>query len=91
MKLQVFSLYDEKAKAFNTPQYMAHKGEAIRALQTTLDQKESMIAKYPADYSLFKLGDFETNTGEIIGITPPELVLRAVELKADEEVVAEKV
>ena len=91
MKLQIFSLYDEKAKSYNTPQYMGHKGEGIRALQTTLEQKDSMLGKYPEDYSLYKLGDFETTTGEITGLTPPELVIRASELKAEKSELVETI
>lgn len=85
MKLNIYSIYDEKAEAYNTPQYLRHKGEAIRMLQTTLDNKETMISKYPKDYSLYCLGTFDDNKGEIEGIAVPVLIVRATELLIAEE------
>jgi len=82
MKLKIFSLYDEKAQVFNTPQYLAHKGEAIRMLQTTLGAKESMMSKYPEDFNLYCLGTYDDSTGKIISNDIPELVIRATELLA---------
>lgn len=82
MKLNIFSLYDEKARNYNTPQYLAHKGEAIRMLQSTLDNKETMFAKYPEDFSLYCLGTFDDNNGKFEGKPEPELVIRATELLA---------
>lgn len=83
MLLKIFSIYDEKACVYNTPQYLAHKGEAIRMLQTTVDNKDSMLNKYPEDYSLYCLGTFDDNKGAFRGYSNPELVVRASELIAD--------
>lgn len=80
MKLKIFSIYDEKALSYNTPQYLAHQGEAIRMLQTTLDNKESMISKYPKDFSLYCLGLYDNNTGRFEGYNEPKLIMRASEL-----------
>ena len=80
MKLKIFSLFDEKAQAYNTPQYLKHPGEAIRMLQTTLSNKDSMVAQYPEDYSLYCLGTFDDNNGKIACTVEPELVIRATEL-----------
>lgn len=85
MKLRIFSIYDEKAQAYNFPQYMKHNGEAIRALQNELDRKESMICKFPKDFSLYCLGEFDDNNGKFVGKSEPELVIRATDLMVDED------
>lgn len=88
MKLQIFSIFDEKAQAYNSPQYLQHKGEAIRMLQTTMDNKDSMLSKYPQDFSLYCIGDYDDNLGKISGKIEPELVIRATELLATKDVMS---
>lgn len=91
MLLNVFSIYDEKAQTYNTPQYLVHRGEAIRMLQSTLDNKDSMIAKYASDFTLYCLGTFDDNTGKFVGKSEPEFVVRATELLNKREEKAKEV
>ena len=55
MKLQIFSVFDEKAQTFSKPMFMAHKGEALRAFQDVSKDENSMICKHAEDYKLYCL------------------------------------
>lgn len=72
MNVQIFSIYDSKAEAFLPPFYMRNKGEALRAFESTVKDKENknnQIAAYPADYSLVLIGTLNQLSGEISPLT----------------------
>lgn len=79
MKLQVFSIFDEKAQTFSRPMFMAHKGEAIRAFQDVTGDNTTMIAKHPEDYKLYALGAFNDVSGAIESIDQPEFMNNATD------------
>lgn len=83
MKLQVFSIFDEKAQAFNRPMFMTHKGEALRAFADIVSNKETLIAKHPEDYKLYCLGTLDDTSGKIESLAQPEFMLNATDYTAE--------
>ena len=79
MKLQIFSVYDEKAAVFGTPIFLPHKGIAVREFSDIVLDKSSSIGKHPSDYKLMLLGEFDNVSGVFEGKAIPELVCTAVE------------
>jgi len=79
MKLQIFSVYDEKAAVFGTPIFLSHKGIAVREFSDIALDKNSAIGKHPGDYKLMLLGDFDNVSGMFSGLPIPELVCTAIE------------
>ena len=79
MKLKIFSIYDVKAEAFNTPFFMHTNGQAIRGFTTEASNLESLIGKYPEDYSLFELGEFDDSNASITLLTAPKSLGTALE------------
>ena len=65
MKLGIYSIYDSKANAFQQPFYFVNDEIATRAAQSTIEDQNSAIAKYPEDFTLISLGTFDPDTGEI--------------------------
>lgn len=65
MNLSVFALYDQKAKAFLQPFFLPNEEVAKRAMTQHLQNPDTEISKFPSDYTLFQLGDYDDNTGEI--------------------------
>lgn len=65
MKLKIYSVFDSKAKAYNSPFYLRNSGEATRGFADVVNDGKSQISKYPEDYSLFELGEFDDETGLI--------------------------
>ncbi len=72
MKLNIFTIYDNKAKAFLPPFYARTKGEAIRSFQSTVNDPTSNMNKYPGDFALFQLGEFDDETAKITQNATPD-------------------
>lgn len=65
MFLRVFTIYDKKAAAYLTPFFMRTNAEAIRAVQQTASSRESNFSKYPEDFQLVVIGEFDDLTGVV--------------------------
>lgn len=59
MLKKMFTVYDSASKTYMTPFFMNTTGEAIRAFEDTTRDENSLIAKHPADYTLFEIGTYE--------------------------------
>ena len=66
MKLNVYTVFDSKVGAYLQPFFMRGDGEAIRAMQETASNVQSNFHKYAADYTLFRIGEYEDQTDKII-------------------------
>ena len=66
----VLSIYDAKAEAFLPPTVVDSIGGALRELEYCVQKNESHeFAKYPSDYTVYEIGQFDKHTGHI---TPSE-------------------
>lgn len=63
MKLMVFSIFDSKAKAYNTPFFMPQRGQAMRSFGDLVCDEKSAISVHPEDYSLFQVGLYDDENG----------------------------
>lgn len=59
MYLRCFCIYDSKAEAYLPPFFMKSKGEAIRAVISTVNDPQSNFHKYAEDFVLFELGHWQ--------------------------------
>lgn len=81
MKMNIYSIYDVAAGAYLRPFFMQSDGQATRSFSDIAQDASHEIGKHPEDYTLFKLGLFDDNTGEIIAFDP-EKIATALELVA---------
>lgn len=65
MKFKIFSIYDSKAESFNTPMFLPAEGQAIRTFEDAVNEKGSPMNTHPEDYTLFLLGEFDTDLGSV--------------------------
>lgn len=65
MKALVCSVYDSKVNVFSQPMVMQNKGAALRAWEEASNDKSGNIGKYPADHTLFVIGEWDDETGNI--------------------------
>ncbi|QXP08260.1 MAG: nonstructural protein [Arizlama microvirus] len=65
MKIQIFSVYDSKTKVYGQPNFLLNKGTALRAWQEAANDKQSNIGKYPADFTMFNIGEWDDETGTL--------------------------
>lgn len=80
MKLNIYSIYDRKAGAYLPPFTFRSHAEAIRAIQQTAVSKESNLGKYPEDFTLRLLGEFDDDTGGIEAQFSPTTVAEVNDL-----------
>lgn len=83
MLLKVYSIYDEKAKCFGQPFFMAHNGMALRAFSDLIQDKNTMVAKHPSDFKLYVLGEFDDNSGGLSTLAQPEFLSNALDFVND--------
>lgn len=83
MQLKVYSIFDEKAKCFGQPFFMAHNGMALRAFSDLVADKSTSINKHPGDYKLYCLADYDDNSGEFASLPQPEFLAHASDFVND--------
>lgn len=66
MIIKMFAIYDEKALAHVTPFFMHNEMMAVREFRNLASDDKTQIGKNPTDFSLWHLGEFDDNTGEVI-------------------------
>ena len=78
--MNVYSINDMKAEAFNLPFFSENHGTAIRSVQVQLEQDEKMRS-FAEDFAIYCVGSFDVGTGRL---TPrdPEHVVDCRELTA---------
>jgi len=80
MQLQVFTIRDSKSESFGTPFFQKSKGEAIRTLQELTKEQKSLISKYPEDFDLYYVGQYDDQTGKIQPLDTPQHIEKAISL-----------
>ncbi|AXL15310.1 nonstructural protein [Microviridae sp.] len=85
MKLKIFTIFDQKAKAFITPFFLPEEGMAIRTFTDCVNDKEHQFGKHPQDYTLFNVGAWADNTAQIIMNEAPIVLGNGVEFVVDKK------
>lgn len=65
MKHQLFSVYDSKAKAYMPPFVMHENAMAVRVFADCINDTSHAFGKNPQDYTLFNIGEFDDNKGQV--------------------------
>ena len=81
MKLKVFAIHDAKAEAYMQPFFMANKGTAIRAITELLSKSDHQFSKYPEDFTLFELGEYDDSNGQMLPHSTPLPIAKVIELR----------
>lgn len=80
MKLYLFSVYDKVSKMYVDLFTSQTKESAQRSFNSAALNRGTMLAKFPSDFALYCLGEFDNSTGEVVGVSTPELVQNCVEI-----------
>lgn len=80
MLLNAYTIYDTKALSYNAPFFFSTDGQAVRALQDLASDVNTMIGKHPRDFTLFRVGVFDTNKAELTGVVPFVHIVDAISL-----------
>lgn len=63
--MTLYGIKDTKAMAFNQPFLMVNDQVAIRSVKAVAADKQTELGKYPEDYELWSLGEYDDKTGII--------------------------
>lgn len=70
--VNVYSILDSKAKSFNMPFFAPNHSVAFRVVERSMRNPQGGFSDFPADFTLFKVGQFDMLLGMIVGLDVPE-------------------
>jgi len=78
-KQKLFAIKDSKGEQFFKPFTSETSASAEREFTTLVndESKQSNVSKYPEDFDLYELGDYEISTGKIMPLEAPKHVKHA--------------
>jgi len=59
MKIKMYSVFDRKAKIYNTPVFLHNTGVACRAFGELANNPDHQYGKHPGDYELWEIGIYD--------------------------------
>jgi len=65
MIYRVMSIYDSGVSVFGTPFHVNHVQHGIRYFQTLARHEKSDVSRFPSQFTLFELGEFDDQNGVI--------------------------
>lgn len=77
--MKMFSIHDSKTEAYLPPLFMNSKGEAIRAFDQACQEKDSNFYKYPHDFTLVELGEWDQLSAVFKPLPSPVILHNASE------------
>jgi len=77
MQLKIYSIRDSKGEVYNTPFFQKTHGEAERNFRQLVSDEKSLVSKYPLDFNLYYLGEYDDQTGKIDPLPAPQHIMEA--------------
>lgn len=74
MRYKMFSIYDRAVDAYMRPFMCKAEGEALREFINLRNSEGSAVYSHPHDFSLFLIGTFNDNDGELVSCVPKRLM-----------------
>lgn len=79
--MNIFTVFDSKAKYYLNPFITNSQGEGLRQFIAAANDPQHPFYLYSTDFTLWQLGTFEPQTGEITVFETPLEACRAWEVK----------
>ena len=80
MNYRMYTIRDTKGEVFHPPFYKKTHGEAERDFRTLVNDDKSMQFKYPEDFDLYYVGDYDDQSGKIVPQDSPQHIIKAVQV-----------
>lgn len=80
----VYSVYDSKADSYSQPLFSPNDAVATRSFSFITMDAEHPICHHPEDYTLMRIGMWDSSTGKLIGESPVGII-NGVQAKAQGE------
>ena len=75
----IYSIFDKKAVSFG-PLFTCANDELAKRLVAVELLKDSMLASCPTDFSLYCLGEYNSDNGNVSGFSPINIVCEVIAL-----------
>lgn len=72
--MKMYTVYDSKIQAYDKPFVLRNMAEATRAWSQAVNDPQTMMSKYPADYVLYEIAEWDDTTGKIKTYDAPKSV-----------------
>lgn len=63
--MKITAVYDKKSEAFLRPQFNVSLPDARRAWEIAVNDADSMLSRFPDDFVLYHVADFDAETGNV--------------------------
>lgn len=70
MIFKIYSILDSKAGAFAPPFFLANDQVAIRSVAAARNDPNGLMGRFPDDFKLFCIGDFDDEIGTVVPQSP---------------------
>lgn len=70
MKTYMYCIYDKKGQIYEPPRHCINMKTAQRMFYVIFGQKNSMYNRFPTDYEVYLVGEFDDNTCLITPVNP---------------------
>lgn len=78
MKMQMYAVHDMKAEMYMRPFCADSLAIAVRSFENEVKEPGAPLNKNPEDYNLFKVGEYDSETGVITPCVTPQHVISAM-------------
>lgn len=87
--MKLYSIYDCKSETYTAPTLNPARGQAIRSFSDAIngkgvDSASNVLSSHPEDFTLFELGEYDINTGEITVYDTKKAIANGVDLLINE-------
>ncbi len=79
MESNLYVVYDEKIERYSGLHVAQTHGQAMRGFADACQDQQIRFSKHPQDYSLYFIGTYNDENGEVISKLPPTFIARASE------------
>lgn len=73
MNLNIYSVYDRAVGTYGSPFAALAHGQAIRNFADLTNDQRSTISKHPGDFTLFHIGTFNDQLGQLVECKPEKM------------------
>lgn len=68
-KLNFYAVFDKKAETYNAPVVIVNDAVAIRQIIACMRDVDSLFNRFPEDFALVKVAEFDQSTGDILPLS----------------------
>lgn len=80
MKVQMFTIYDKKMQIHQHPFMAVNRATMMRTLSDSLARNDNMMSRFPSDYEVYLLGEYDELSGKMSPATEREFICNLEEL-----------